>query len=258
MDQEDDNSVDVDTFLQNHRRIVVEDSDISDQSDIEIPEAESSNGEKSLEMSQVSQGDVGMQLTFRLKTLTGPAHSTTSQSSHLSKKLEQFYRKTRILQPKTPLDYFHLFMEPSLLDAMVRNTNSYVRWKMAKTAAKKCLEHYIDPRWQEIDSNEIRAFVCMNIFMGISQLTRYEMYWSRDLFIGNTGFQNTVTQNRYEMLQEYFHISDREQEPAKGSPEYDRLYKIKPVLKHVTANFAEMYQAHKNQSIDEAMVAMAT
>ena len=153
---------------------------------------------------------------------------------------------------KTPLDYFSLFAKPCLIAQMVRHTNNYAKWKMAQRAAKEGLDEYVDSRWKEVDEAEMRAFLGIQIFMGISELPRYEMYWSKNPFLANEGVKLTMTQNRYEKLQEYYHVSDRGREPASRP---DPLYKVRPVLDHISETFKELYHPHQHNSIDEAMIA---
>ena len=88
--------------------------------------------------------------------------------------------------------------------------------------------------------------------MRISELPTYEMYWSKDPFLANEGVKLTMTQNRYRRLQEYYNVSDRGREPATTS---DPLYKVQPVLDHISQNFKELYHPHLHNSIDKAMIA---
>lgn len=81
-----------------------------------------------------------------------------------------------------------------------------------------------------------------------------EMYWSGDNYIGNSGVQGTMTCNRFQKLTQYFHVADRAAEPAHGQPGYDKLYKVRPVIEHVTQSFAESYILSREVAIDEAMV----
>ena len=60
-----------------------------------------------------------------------------------------------------------------------------------------------------------------------------------------------MTCRRYQKLTQYLHVSDRDNEPAQNSADYDKLYKIHPVLN----SFAESYKPGQNQTIDEGMIA---
>ena len=52
-----------------------------------------------------------------------------------------------------------------------------------------------------------------------------------------------VTCRRYQKLTQYLHVTDVANEPAQNSADYDKLYKICPVLNMVSDSFAESYKA---------------
>ena len=58
---------------------------------------------------------------------------------------------------------------------------------------------------------------------------------------------------RYEKLCQYLHVSDKANEPNQQG-NYDKLYKIWPVLTMTQNNFKECYKPRKHQAIDEAMI----
>ena len=60
---------------------------------------------------------------------------------------------------------------------------------------------------------------------------------------------------RYQKLTQYLYISDRANEPAQNSVDYDKLYKIHPMLSIVWDSFHESYMAGQNQTIDAGMTA---
>ena len=60
---------------------------------------------------------------------------------------------------------------------------------------------------------------------------------------------------RYQKLTQYLHVSDRANEPAQNSADYDKLYKIHPVLNMVQHSFAESYKPWQNQTTEEGMIA---
>ena len=91
--------------------------------------------------------------------------------------------------------------------------------------------------------------------MGINTLPQLAMYWNKNPFIGNAGIQSVMTKNRFEQLCQYLHFSDTTKEPKRGEPNYDRLFKILPVLKDVLDKAKNTYEPSKNISVDEGMIA---
>ena len=63
-----------------------------------------------------------------------------------------------------------------------------------------------------------------------------------------------MTCRRYQKLNQYLHVSDRANEPAQNNADYDKLYKICPVLNMVQDSHAESYTSGQNQTIDEGMM----
>ena len=77
------------------------------------------------------------------------------------------------------------------------------------------------------------------IMMGINSLPQLAMYWSEN---GNIGIQSVMTKNRFEELCQYLHFSDTTKEPKRGEPNYDRLFKIRPVLNDVLDKAKNTYE----------------
>ena len=154
----------------------------------------------------------------------------------------------------SPLDYFKLFIPSAVISSMTRFTNSYARWKIAQEANdgnEDGGDNRRSAKWYDATDDELKAYLGLNIMMGVNSLPRYEMYWAKDAFLGNEGFKRTMTCNRYEALTTYFHVSDRANEPPNCQ---DKLYKVRPIYDAVKYNCKHRYQVHKEGSIDEAMI----
>ena len=109
-------------------------------------------------------------------------------------------------------------------------------------------------KWYPTTAEEMRAFVGVNVVMGIDQKPELCNYWSTDEFLGNVGIQRAFTRDRFESLCRYLHINDSQQQPARNDPRYDPLYKVRPVLDMCQHTFLEQYIPGREVSIDEAMV----
>ena len=72
--------------------------------------------------------------------------------------------------------------------------------------------------------------------------------------IGNAAIKAMMTCNRFCKILQYFHISDRAAEPRRGSPGYDRLYKVREVMDTLMVTFKRAYTLHKQVAVDEAMI----
>nr|CAH7713898.1 unnamed protein product [Callosobruchus chinensis] len=146
-------------------------------------------------------------------------------------------------QIETPTDIFLQLFPESLIESIVFQTNLYALQKHGKTSAFKATS-----------KEEMGAFLAVNLLMGIKKLPSYRDYWSsrpelRDLFISQT-----LSRDRFIWLHGHFHLNDNSVIPSRESPNYDKLYKVRPVLDTLSKTFMNCYKPSKNQSIDESMI----
>ena len=59
----------------------------------------------------------------------------------------------------------------------------------------------------------------------------------------------------YQKLIQYLHVYDMANKAAQNSVDYDKPYKIHPVLNMVWGSFAKSYKPGQNQTIDKGMIA---
>lgn len=52
----------------------------------------------------------------------------------------------------------------------------------------------------------------------------------------------------------YFHLADNSLMPKPNDPDYDKLYKVRPLMKLLNSKFKELYNPSRQLSIDESMV----
>ena len=155
--------------------------------------------------------------------------------------------KFNVSDNPSPNDFFSQLFGDSIIDTIVTETNRYARQKLADTPRLE--------KWKDITNRELKAYFGICIIMGINNLPRIAMYWSTDPFIGNTGIQSVMTKNRFEELSQYLHFTNSETETPRGDANYDRLFKIGPILTVVLNNIQNAYEPSKNLSVDEAMIA---
>ena len=92
------------------------------------------------------------------------------------------------------------------------------------------------------------------ILMGIVHMPTTAMYWSSEVFFGIRGIQMVMTYNRFCQVLRYFHASDRSLEPPRGSDQYDRLFKVRPVMDILLATFRKYYVLSRDVAVHEAMI----
>ena len=63
-----------------------------------------------------------------------------------------------------------------------------------------------------------------------------------------------MKRDRFSLIMKFIHLADNEAYIPKGQPGYDPLFKLRPFLEPLIANFQKSYTPHRELSVDEAMV----
>lgn len=121
----------------------------------------------------------------------------------------------------TALDAFQKVFDMTLFEKITEETNRYATQKQ---------ETHPDPTWTPTYTEEIKAFIGMHIIMGLVRYPRYHLYWIQDDYFANYGIKNTITRRRFQALEQYLHINDISKMPKKGAPDYEPLYRIRPMM----------------------------
>lgn len=80
------------------------------------------------------------------------------------------------------------------------------------------------------------------------------MYWSTDPVYGGLSVRRVMKRDRFNKIQQYFHLSDRTQNPPHGQPGHDRLHHVRVIMDEVLRRCVENHHPHQNVSVNEAMV----
>ena len=110
-------------------------------------------------------------------------------------------------------------------------------------------------KWYNTNEEELGLFLGMLIAMGIHQLPSLEDYWSTDPLLGVPGITAGMSYKRFRAIRSSLHINDNTTAVGRDQPGFDRLHKVRPLLKIVNQNCLPTYNPSQNCSIDEAMVA---
>ena len=139
-------------------------------------------------------------------------------------------------------------MGDDLLEQIVNETNLYARQKLADSPA-------LLAKFKPVTLTEIKAFIAINIIMGMVRLPSVNSYWSSDEYFGNVGIKKVMPRNRFQEIGNFLHFHDSSLEVAHGNPGHDKLFKVRPVLTYVRSNFETNFSPTKNIAVDEGMVA---
>ena len=79
-------------------------------------------------------------------------------------------------------------------------------------------------------------------------------YWSTKWPFNTNVFSNIMSGRRFELLTCYLHLNNNEQQPSRDSANYDKLYKVRPLLDALISNFKMAYTPKQNLSVDESII----
>ena len=145
------------------------------------------------------------------------------------------------------LEFFLLMFSMNIVNHIVRETNKYAI-QCLKAAGK-------DPSaFERVTDTELFAYFGLCIAMSLHLLHSIRDYWSQDWLLGVPTLARIMTVARFETITRYLHLNDNSMMPARGTRDFDKLFKVRPFLDSLHANFISQYMPHKQASIDEAMI----
>jgi len=140
---------------------------------------------------------------------------------------------------KNPLDIFLCLFPQDFLDLIVQQTNMCIQ---KKTNNEKL-----------ITKDELLIFLGINILMGIKKLPSYRDYWSYDKKLNDPFISSLMSVVRFGFILDNLHISDNSTEPKKGEPNYDKLYKLRPLLNRLQETFWSSKHTRNQTNISRSM-----
>ncbi|XP_033977920.1 piggyBac transposable element-derived protein 4-like [Trematomus bernacchii] len=150
----------------------------------------------------------------------------------------------------SPLSLFRMFFSSSVVQRLIDNTNANALKR--SQAGKK----YV---WKELTVRDFYVFLAIIIFSGLVHVHLRSDYWRKKWPYNFQFPSEKMSRTRFEVILWSLHMSDpkedEENERKRNTPEYDRLFKIKPLYTDIVTACKAHFQPHQNISIDERMVA---
>lgn len=138
------------------------------------------------------------------------------------------------------LNYFALFVNTILLNLVVKESNLY--------AVQSNTEF-------NLSIHELQAVIGILIIMGFNVLPSMRLYWSDDENFHNKRISDIMPLKRFLKIIRFLHLNDNMKMPPRNSLEFDKLYKIRPMIKHLNTVFPKMFSPSRLMSVDESMIA---
>jgi len=146
------------------------------------------------------------------------------------------------------MSYFDHYISPELTEIVVDQTNLYAQQiaKMPRPVTK----HACREEWKPVSIIEMKKFLGLIFVTGIVRKPKLELYWSTRKIFQTPLFPQTMSRNRFKLIQRYLHLSDNNA----GGTNKDHLYKIRTILGIVVNNFRTNYTPDREISLDESML----
>ena len=103
-----------------------------------------------------------------------------------------------------------------------------------------------------ISEQEIRQWLGIHLYMSVVNMPNTRLHWN--LSLRNPLVHSVMTRNRFDDISSCFHLADNDVQPQHGSPNYDRIYKIREFITNLSNHFAELAEYEQVLSVDEMMI----
>lgn len=152
----------------------------------------------------------------------------------------------------SPLEAFFLFWSADILQHIVTETNRYAKDTIEHLKATKKLKAASRfSFWHDTDVREVCVYFAMQILMGISIRMNYKEYWTNFLLLEMPGFKRLMSYNRFLLLNRFIHFSNNAD--YTHIQDSSKLFKLKPILKHLNGKFQSMYNLSREVCLDESL-----
>ena len=128
-----------------------------------------------------------------------------------------------------------------LWEPLVTETNRYARQNNVNN-------------WQDTSLEEMRCFIGFLYGTSINKVSELDDVWSTDWVLASPAFANFFIRDRFWALFSNLHLADNTKALNRTHPDFDKLFKIRPLIKILKKSFQDNYNLGQNVSVDEAMV----
>ena len=150
----------------------------------------------------------------------------------------------------SPIDYFNLFITDTEYNIITMESNRYFDQIRRNRQPRP---HARMNSFYDTCNNEMKKFLGMTILMGLVEKPRLELYWSTDGIDETPFFPQCMPRDRFLNLLSFMHVADNETALQRGNPDFDPIYKIRPIYDVLSLRFRTVYTPEQNICIDEAM-----
>ena len=140
-----------------------------------------------------------------------------------------------------PLEFFSRYIDADVLELLVQQTNMY---------AEQCKLR----NWEDVSAEELKSFLGILIATGLHSVPDIELFWNTDQLFRVQPIADIMPLKRFKKILQGLHMNDNSRAPKCGETDFDKLYKVRPLIQMMNARFKDQCVSSSSQSIDEAMV----
>jgi hypothetical protein len=136
---------------------------------------------------------------------------------------------------ETPLQFFKYLFDENIVNMIVEETNIFSRQKDVE-------------RGKMVNSTQILDYLGICIMSSVHRVNNCRNYWND--IVGNKTIQQCMARNVFQQISYIIHFNNNQKMPEKNDPQYDKLFKIRPLMKAILSNFKKV-PFQRYISIDE-------
>ena len=104
------------------------------------------------------------------------------------------------------------------------------------------------------DMAELKRFLALVVLMGLINFPSIEDRWVTSWPFVTFAFSSVMSRDRFSLLLRFLHLNDSTKYIPKGEPGYDPLYKLRPFVDSLIANFKAAFNLGHEIAVDEGMI----
>ncbi|XP_031338816.1 piggyBac transposable element-derived protein 4-like [Photinus pyralis] len=144
----------------------------------------------------------------------------------------------------TPYTLFQQLVPEGFIENLVFQTNLY-----AEQVKQSSGKNYVPT-----NTTEINTFLGINMLMGIKKSPSYKDYWSTAPDLNDAFICSLMNLKRFSWLLSHLHINDNSLMPPRASLNFDKLFKIRPMIDALSATFENCLLPNQQIAVDESMI----
>lgn len=152
----------------------------------------------------------------------------------------------------SPVDVFNQFYNDELMENIATEINRY---------AQECIQskgdlstHSRFRMWTPTTVEELRAFMALQMAMGMCKQPTIQDYWSDWWLTKTPSFPTVMSRNRFQLISGFQHFVDNSNFIPRDEPGYDPLFKIRPLFEQLVPKFQEQYTPGQELTVDEMII----